>query len=547
MNWRKYFKKIHLLMVCLIYTFCYADQCEDAEHFYYSFNSYVGTEIVFDSLNNSNYALAKNAKSVSDYCPLNLGNCIEISATGGIFISSIKPSTQLSFGGWFNISNSFSRLFYVYDTNSYIPKIQFDVVEQILQLKLNTNSDRENYIYSSISKIQLDVWNHIAFVYNPSTNGVYFYINGSLIISFYTPPSYALPTDLWQTVVFGGDLFGNGLNGYMDELNLYFCFLTQSEVATLADNNPFTHNIYHNSTSGTIIYPMPDIADISEYSSITYNVFLNATVGSILTIESVYKFVKCSVLTDVLVINAEKNSICSFDILLKSYCFDSETILIQYKSQIVSISDAFKLSWIIEAAKDMNKTVGTSINLSYNITGTNQTCTIYQQTEFYVQENILVGGHVGQLSTNNYCNKIVFHVSSSSFSIENGTIKVNDSLDFEYCRLYELKVLAFDQGSNQQENPIVFNITIHIINVNDQKPKFNQENYFVAINETNETGISILQLNAKDEDNISSIYFYCIGNDFNMFHVDNQTGVISNKDPLLQEELYSFICVVSDG
>nr|XP_047135447.1 protocadherin Fat 1 [Hydra vulgaris] len=697
MNWSKHFEKIYFIAVCLIYTFCYADQCEDAEHFYYSFDSYFGPEIVFDSLNNSNYAITHNVKSVSNNCPLNLGNCISISTIGGIFIKSIKPSTQLSFGGWFSISNSFSRLFYVYATDSYIPQIQFDVVEQSLHLKLNTNSDRENYTYSSISKIQLDVWNHIAFVYNPLTNGVYFYINGSLIISFYTPASYALPTDLWQTVVFGGDILGNGLNGYMDELNLYFCSLTQSEVATLADNNPFTYNIYHNSTSGIIIYPMPDIADISEYSSITYNVFLNATVGSSLTIENVYKFVKCSVLTDVLVINAEKNSICSFDILLKSYCFDSEIIHIQYKSQVVSISDAFKLSWIIEgtisdwsswgacsascntlfgspyqtrtrsfsgystwnpsfkgcsgitsseqqscntnvtcqgtygewsAWGDCSETcqsnqntppfqtqtgqcigatlgggcVGSSTqtqpcNMEVPCPGTlsdwgsweacssscqmsfiaptqtrRRVCTgntfngncneavlietqncneqvVYQdqQTEFYVQENILVGAYVGQLSTNNLCNKIVFQISSNSFSIENGTIKVNDSLDFEYCRLYELKVLAFNQGSNQQENPVAFNITIHIINVNDQKPKFNQENYFADINETNETGVSVLQLYAKDEDNISSIYFYCIGNDFNMFHIDNQTGVISNKDPLLQEELYSFICVVSDG
>ena len=97
-------------------------------------------------------------------------------------------------------------------------------------------------------------------------------------------------------------------------------------------------------------YPIPDvIMNVNSYTSVTYNFFLDAPVGSKLTIESVYKSIKCSELTDILVINAVNSSICSFDTLVKSYNVLSNDLLIQYKSQNPnSISDAFKFSWVID-------------------------------------------------------------------------------------------------------------------------------------------------------------------------------------------------------
>ena len=90
--------------------------------------------------------------------------------------------------------------------------------------------------------------------------------------------------------------------------------------------------------------------------------------------------------------------------------------------------------------------------------------------------------------------------SSSVFSIEllSGEIRTLSPLDFESIQLYELVVTAQDSGIPRLSTQA--NLTVTVVDVNDNPPLFIRDNYNLVFSEATEVGTVLLQLEAIDND-----------------------------------------------
>ena len=90
--------------------------------------------------------------------------------------------------------------------------------------------------------------------------------------------------------------------------------------------------------------------------------------------------------------------------------------------------------------------------------------------------------------------------SSGPFDIDssNGLIFTNGTLDYELVRSYDLHINAFDLGHPVMKSTI--KMTIHVIDVNDNPPLFQNSSYLIHVKESLKIGMKIIKLRAFDRD-----------------------------------------------
>ncbi|XP_045060987.1 protocadherin alpha-4-like isoform X22 [Coregonus clupeaformis] len=106
-------------------------------------------------------------------------------------------------------------------------------------------------------------------------------------------------------------------------------------------------------------------------------------------------------------------------------------------------------------------------------------------------------------------------------------------LDREQKPEIRLILTAFDGGETARSGSV--NITIHVIDVNDNAPVFDRQVYTVTLYENAPVGASVLKLNATDiDDGANGQVIYTFDNSlknkaFDLFEIDNVTGEITVK------------------
>lgn len=141
---------------------------------------------------------------------------------------------------------------------------------------------------------------------------------------------------------------------------------------------------------------------------------------------------------------------------------------------------------------------------------------------------------------------------NSTFQItsDTGEILLVKTVDREEISVFNLKVLAMDRGSPARNSTA--DVVIHVDDVNDNPPVFNQTLYEVKVSEAQAIGTALLRVAATDRDhdeNARLSYDITSGNDLGCFEVDPATGVVSLKKPLDFETTveHRFIVRASDG
>ncbi|CAG5990915.1 unnamed protein product [Menidia menidia] len=126
---------------------------------------------------------------------------------------------------------------------------------------------------------------------------------------------------------------------------------------------------------------------------------------------------------------------------------------------------------------------------------------------------------------------------------EDGKIPVlylHRPLDKEAARTHKLRLTAVDGGKPPKAGTM--EITVNVLDVNDNMPVFFKEAYAAVINENSPIGTTIIQVNATDlDDGLNGEVVYSFGNNVNeklrkVFEVDANTGEIIVKG-LLDYEL----------
>ncbi|XP_061755862.1 protocadherin alpha-8-like [Nerophis ophidion] len=124
-------------------------------------------------------------------------------------------------------------------------------------------------------------------------------------------------------------------------------------------------------------------------------------------------------------------------------------------------------------------------------------------------------------------------------------------LDREQNQNHSLVVTAVDGGKPQRSG--ILNVTIIVLDSNDNRPVFSQETYMVEIKENTPVGTNIVQVNATDPDEgINGEIRYSLGKIVNkaydVFELDKLSGLIKLKGALDFEdsEIYKLEIHASD-
>ncbi|CAF2761825.1 unnamed protein product [Rotaria sp. Silwood2] len=112
-----------------------------------------------------------------------------------------------------------------------------------------------------------------------------------------------------------------------------------------------------------------------------------------------------------------------------------------------------------------------------------------------------------------------------------GELRTNQLLDREYISEYFFAIEANDYGKPKSKTTRL-NIHIDVLDDNDNKPKFQQENIHTTISEhvkiDNQHGYEVYHIKADDfdQDQNGEIVYSILNENNNLFQIDSQTGII---------------------
>ncbi|TNM98565.1 hypothetical protein fugu_013129, partial [Takifugu bimaculatus] len=180
--------------------------------------------------------------------------------------------------------------------------------------------------------------------------------------------------------------------------------------------------------------------------------------------------------------------------------------------------------------------------------------TFTSQKMTYIQENtpvdtVVFAVHASDSDSgpNSYVEYSLRGPFSNKFSIGtiDGDVRLVGELDREELSNYTLTVVATDKG----EPPLssTMDVTMVVLDVNDNTPSFSQNIYDIEIEENTLTGTDVIQVFATDADEGTNgqIRFSIPGGNTNSdFRIDSVTGVISVAKQLDREARSSYSLVV---
>ncbi|KAM5230037.1 protocadherin-23 [Hipposideros larvatus] len=143
-----------------------------------------------------------------------------------------------------------------------------------------------------------------------------------------------------------------------------------------------------------------------------------------------------------------------------------------------------------------------------------------------------------------------FHVETSFVHSEHpykqvGYLVLRHNLDREAFASHKLVILASDHGCPPLSSTAV--VSIEVLDVNDNPPKFNSLNYHAHVKESIPLGSHITVVSANDCDmgsHADVIYHIITGNEKGHFHLEEKTGVLYLIKPLDYEETIKFTLTI---
>lgn len=108
-----------------------------------------------------------------------------------------------------------------------------------------------------------------------------------------------------------------------------------------------------------------------------------------------------------------------------------------------------------------------------------------------------------------------------------GQLTTKKKLDREEISMYEIQVIARDQGIPPQSSTATVLLTV--LDENDNSPEFYPLKYFISVSEDTKPDTSVLKISARDKDEgENAIITYKLENEVdNMFSIDQFTGIVT--------------------
>ncbi|XP_029049380.1 cadherin-87A [Osmia bicornis bicornis] len=173
-----------------------------------------------------------------------------------------------------------------------------------------------------------------------------------------------------------------------------------------------------------------------------------------------------------------------------------------------------------------------------------------------MQEEQPTGAVVGAFTAVDADNNIAGYAivpPSPYFTIDNvtGIVRTSQVIDYEETKQLEFNVVAYDSGVPQLS--ATAKVTITVINVNDENPRFEKELYNASVEENSPAGTHVITVKATDGDEgpFGVVNYSLIGDHAADFNIGHDTGEITvGSATVLDREMTSKITITvlaSDG
>ena len=177
----------------------------------------------------------------------------------------------------------------------------------------------------------------------------------------------------------------------------------------------------------------------------------------------------------------------------------------------------------------------------------------YPKTDVNVSESREVGVEVFNVSATDIDagdnGRIEYSIRPPSlfFNISSdGSVRIVQSLDFEYKRKFNVPIIARDFGNSPRSSNVT--VVVVIVNVNEHPPVFDPVDYSSTLCETPDTNVTVVTVKATDMDD-GSFGFVTYELDHTIFTVHITSGRVYNMKPLDFEasKSYELTVTAKDG
>ncbi|KAM7412809.1 hypothetical protein PAMA_020270 [Pampus argenteus] len=194
-------------------------------------------------------------------------------------------------------------------------------------------------------------------------------------------------------------------------------------------------------------------------------------------------------------------------------------------------------------AKDKGcPSLSSQTEITFEITGRNTFSPSFRETDvtFSVPEDLPVGSVIGKIQAEDgdygpngavmYCIMAENQYLPFSVGEASGLLTLIRELDFEKEGIYHLQIKATDGGWVSKTG--VLNVTVIVMDVNDNPPVFSASEYIISVPENSEIGTVVLNVKTADADSgvNAQITYSLIAGHVDKFAMDSRNGTITTLD-----------------
>ncbi len=209
-----------------------------------------------------------------------------------------------------------------------------------------------------------------------------------------------------------------------------------------------------------------------------------------------------------------------------------------------SLLDSVNLFFtLLVLAKDQGSpSLASQAKITFQITERNEFSPSFREPDvtFSAPEDLSVGSVIGKIHAGDrddgpngaimYCIATENQYLPFSVGETSGLLTLIRELDFESEGVYHLQIKAMDGG--WVSKTAMLNVTVVVVDVNDNSPVFLSSEYITAVPENSDIGTNVLDVKAADADSGANaqIFYSLVAGHVDKFAIDSRNGTITTLD-----------------